>query len=67
MRSAHETSWSANLEGPEHAADRDLVVPEAVAAVETTSAGTHVNIVTHGDPGIRSRIYIPVSRMSPTT
>jgi len=47
----HDTSWSANLEGPEHAASRELVVEEAIAAVERTAAGTHVNLVTHGDHG----------------
>ncbi|ELZ65696.1 hypothetical protein C457_16192 [Haloferax prahovense DSM 18310] len=47
----HDTSWSANLELPRHAADRDLVVSEAVAAVEHTTAGHHVNLVTHGDHG----------------
>ncbi|WP_251330904.1 CGCGG family rSAM-modified RiPP protein [Haloplanus pelagicus] len=48
---AHETSWSANLEGPEHAADRDMMVGEALAAVEHTTSGNHVNLVTHGDHG----------------
>lgn len=47
----HDASWSANLEGPEHAADRDRVVDEAVDAVEATTAGHHVNLVTHGDHG----------------
>lgn len=47
----HDTSWSANLEGPEHAASRALVVEEAVEAVERTAEGVHVNLVTHGDHG----------------
>jgi putative CGCGG family rSAM target protein len=47
----HDTSWSANLEGPEHAASRELVVEEAVEAVKQTTAGNHVNLVTHGDHG----------------
>ncbi|ELZ89371.1 CGCGG family putative rSAM-modified RiPP protein [Haloferax sulfurifontis] len=47
----HDTSWSANLELPRHAADRNLVISEAVAAVEHTTAGHHVNLVTHGDHG----------------
>ncbi|MFB6135456.1 MAG: CGCGG family rSAM-modified RiPP protein [Halobacteriaceae archaeon] len=47
----HDNSWSANLEKPEHAADRDLVVSQAVEAVEHTAAGNHVNLVTHGDHG----------------
>ncbi|MFB6102636.1 MAG: CGCGG family rSAM-modified RiPP protein [Haloplanus sp.] len=49
--STHDTSWSANLEGPEHAANRDLVVSEAVDAVDATTPGSHVNLVTHGDHG----------------
>lgn len=47
----HDTSWSANLEKPAHAEDRDLVVEQATSAVEHTAAGTHVNLVTHGAHG----------------
>lgn len=47
----HENSWSANLEQPEHAEDRDRLVEEAVDAVEHTATGYHVNLVTHGDHG----------------
>jgi putative CGCGG family rSAM target protein len=47
----HDTSWSANLEGPDHAASEALVIEEAVEAVERTAPGTHVNLVTHGDHG----------------
>ncbi|WP_336037967.1 CGCGG family rSAM-modified RiPP protein [Halobacterium yunchengense] len=47
----HENSWSANLEKPQHADDRDLVVAQAVDAVEHTAPGHHVNLVTHGDHG----------------
>ncbi|MFC7045780.1 CGCGG family rSAM-modified RiPP protein [Halobacteriaceae archaeon GCM10025711] len=47
----HENSWSANLEQPEHAVDRDLVLRQAVEAVEHTADGYHVNLVTHGDHG----------------
>jgi len=47
----HEGSWSANLEKPRHAEDRELVVAQAVDAVEHTAAGTHVNLVTHADHG----------------
>ncbi|NUB91999.1 CGCGG family rSAM-modified RiPP protein [Haloterrigena sp. SYSU A558-1] len=50
-RREHDVSWSANLEKPRHAADRDLVVSQAKDAVEATAAGTHVNLVTHGDHG----------------
>ena len=51
QETTHDTSWSANLEGPDHAASRELVVEEAVAAVDRTAPGTHVNLVTHGDHG----------------
>jgi putative CGCGG family rSAM target protein len=47
----HDNSWSANLEGPEHAAARERVLAEAVEAVERTAAGYHVNLVTHADHG----------------
>jgi putative CGCGG family rSAM target protein len=47
----HENSWSANLEGPGHAADRDLLVRQAIDAVEHTAAGNRVNLVAHGDHG----------------
>jgi len=35
----HDTSWSANLEGPDHAASRELVVEEAIRAVERVEVG----------------------------
>jgi len=47
----HDNSWSANLEKPEHADDRELVLTQAVDAVEHTTSGNHVNLVTHGDQG----------------
>ena len=47
----HDNSWSANLEKPQHAADRDLVVKHALTAVEHTADGHHVNLVTHGNHG----------------
>jgi len=47
----HDTSWSADLETPRHASDRDLVVSHAVDAVDHTEPGNHVNLVTHGDHG----------------
>ena len=47
----HDNSWSANLEQPRHAERRDLVVRQAESAVEHTTAGNHVNLVTHGDHG----------------
>lgn len=47
----HENSWSANLEGPEHAVNRSLVVAQAIDAIEHTARGYHVNLVTHGEHG----------------
>jgi putative CGCGG family rSAM target protein len=47
----HDTSWSANLEKPQHAADIDLVISQAIDAIEHTEPGNHVNLVTHGDHG----------------
>jgi putative CGCGG family rSAM target protein len=47
----HQNSWSANLEQPEHAADRDLMLDQAITAIEHTASGHHVNLVTHGDHG----------------
>jgi len=47
----HDNSWSANLEGPEHAEDRDLLVRQGIEAVEHTAPANHVNLVTHGEHG----------------
>ena len=47
----HDNSWSANLEKAQHADDRDLVVGQAIDAVQHTADGNHVNLVTHGDHG----------------
>ena len=47
----HDNSWSVNLETPQHAESRDLVIEQAAQAVEHTTAGNHVNLVTHGDHG----------------
>jgi putative CGCGG family rSAM target protein len=58
----HDTSWSANLEGPDHAASRDLVIEEATEAVERTASGTHVNLVTHGDHGHPEAYLYPILR-----
>jgi putative CGCGG family rSAM target protein len=43
----HENSWSANLETPAHADDRELVQAHATEAIAHTAAGYHVNLVTH--------------------
>jgi putative CGCGG family rSAM target protein len=47
----HDNSWSANLEQPDHAEDRSLVVEQALSAIEHTAAGNHVNLVTHSAHG----------------
>jgi len=47
----HDNSWSANMEKPEHAGEPGLVVEQAIDAVEHTTAGNHVNLVTHGENG----------------
>jgi putative CGCGG family rSAM target protein len=47
----HDNSWSANLEKPEHAESRSLVVEQAIDAIEHTAPGNHVNLVTHGAHG----------------
>ncbi|NHX37552.1 MULTISPECIES: CGCGG family putative rSAM-modified RiPP protein [Halolamina] len=47
----HDNSWSANLEKPEHGDDRDLVVRQAIEAIEHTAPGNHVNLVTHANHG----------------
>ena len=47
----HENSWSADLEQPRHADDRELVVEQAATAIRRTASGYHVNLVTHGDLG----------------
>jgi len=47
----HDNSWSADLEEPRYAEDQRRVVEDAVDAVERTTAGNHVNLVTHSDHG----------------
>jgi len=47
----HDNSWSANLEQPRHAESRELLVEQALSAIEHTAPGNHVNLVTHGDHG----------------
>ncbi|MEF8801131.1 MAG: CGCGG family rSAM-modified RiPP protein [Halolamina sp.] len=47
----HDNSWSANLERDFHAEDQSLVVEQAIEAVIHTTAGNHVNLVTHGAHG----------------
>jgi putative CGCGG family rSAM target protein len=47
----HHNSWSVNLEKPQHAADEELVVAQAIEAVEYTASDNHVNLVTHANHG----------------
>lgn len=46
-RRQHDRPWTADLETPAHADNRDLVLAEAMDAVKQTAPGTHVDIVTH--------------------
>lgn len=55
----HQNSWSASLEHPEHADDRELIKREAVDAIHNTAAGYHVNLVTHGEQGHPERYLYP--------
>lgn len=47
----HDNSWSANLEKPEHADHRNLVVRQGIEAIRHTAEGNHVNLVTHKNHG----------------
>jgi hypothetical protein len=47
----HDTSWSADPEAPTHADDEQLVIEQAIEAIEHTTPGNHVNPVTHGEQG----------------
>lgn len=51
----HDHAWAADLEQPEHAADRELVVKQAIKAIENTVEGTHVQLVTHEEYGHPSK------------
>ncbi|WP_411968859.1 CGCGG family rSAM-modified RiPP protein [Haloferax sp. YSSS75] len=56
----HDTSWSANLEHPEHAESRERIVSDAIDAIERTTTGRHVNLVTHEAHGHPSSYLYPV-------
>lgn len=56
----HDTSWSVNLEKPQHASDQELIVDEALEAIRHTATGNHVNLVTHGSHGHPSDYLYPV-------
>ncbi|WP_224829770.1 CGCGG family rSAM-modified RiPP protein [Saliphagus infecundisoli] len=43
----HSSAWIADLERPEHAADRELLVEEGITAVENTVGGSFVQLVTY--------------------
>lgn len=45
----HDNSWSVNLEKSRYADDPDLVIRPSIYAIEQTSPGNHVNLVTHAD------------------
>ncbi|WP_435065767.1 CGCGG family putative rSAM-modified RiPP protein [Halobaculum sp. EA56] len=55
----HDNSWSANLEKPEHGKDRELILQQAIDAVEHTADGNHVNLVTHENHGHPSEYLFP--------
>lgn len=46
-RRVHNRPWVADLESSRHALDRQLVVEEAVDAIEQTAPETRVDLVTH--------------------
>lgn len=46
-RREHTHRWVADLETDEHAVDRQLIVAEAVDAVEQTATGRFVDLVAH--------------------
>lgn len=57
----HGSAWAADLERPEHAADRELLVEEAITAVENTVEGSFVQLVTHEAHGHPSEyLYEPL-------
>ncbi|WP_123624053.1 CGCGG family rSAM-modified RiPP protein [Halorubrum sp. CSM-61] len=59
----HDNSWSANLEKPKYADDPELAVRDALVAIDHTTPGNHVNLVTHGDLGHPEEfLYDPIER-----
>lgn len=50
-RRIHEMPWIAGLETAKHAANRRLVIEEALDAFAQTATGYHVDIVTHETHG----------------
>jgi len=47
----HDRPWAADLETQVHATDRELVVVEALEAIEQTRPGQFVDLVTHEQHG----------------
>lgn len=47
----HDNSWSANLETSRYSDDPELVVEDAIDAIEQTASENHVNLVTHSAHG----------------
>lgn len=43
----HDNSWSVNLEKPQYEDDLSLIKRHGIGAVEQTTSGHHVNLVTH--------------------
>lgn len=64
----HDNSWSANLEKPQYADDAELAVRDALVAIDHTTAGNHVNLVTHGDLGHPEEfLYDAIERSTAST
>ncbi|MFB6300309.1 MAG: CGCGG family rSAM-modified RiPP protein [Halobacteriales archaeon] len=56
----HDNSWSPDLETPAHADDQERIIEQSLDAIEHTTAGNHVNLVTHGDQGHPREYLYPV-------
>lgn len=50
-RREHDEPWAANLESDAHADNRQLLIEEAIDAIEQTRAGQFVDLVTHESHG----------------
>lgn len=47
----HDNSWSVNLEKPEYDGNQDRAIRDGIDAIEHTTSGHHVNLVTHASLG----------------
>lgn len=54
------TNWSAGLEHDEYETDRDLVISDAIDAVERTASGYTVNLVTAAEWGDPEAYLTPI-------